>query len=280
MTVVNWILNFAGLLLWINWRSLSLESARATPPASLLSTLRRAEPRARSRWLYLISLVILLWLRSLFYWHIGSEANLTLALDLTAVTLPFRCDHYGRMLLFSVLSFSVLLGTFYSWLLLVSVINRRVPDTEPMQRVVRLHLGWLERCPVYVRVLLPMIVSVLLWSGSSPGLVQLGIIPSPLSKAHLWEQAAVLGMTSYLSWEFLLLAILGAHVITGYVYFGSFPFMNFISLTARNLAQILDWLPLRLGKVDLSPLVGAALALAIGEAGSRWLPKLFQRLPL
>ena len=44
MPIIDFILNLVGLLLWVSWRSLSLERFVKTVPASLTGTIKRAGP--------------------------------------------------------------------------------------------------------------------------------------------------------------------------------------------------------------------------------------------
>ena len=144
----------------------------------------------------------------------------------------------------------------------------------------RLHLGWVERWPSSIKLLLPMLVSGFMWALCSPGLVRLGIIPAPVSRGHLWEQAALLGLTSFLSWKFLLLALCVLYLVNNYVYTGESSFWRFVNTTGSNLLGPLRRFPLRIGKVDFSPLLVIGLVLAAAHFAAEGLSRLFQCLPL
>ncbi|MHB8523598.1 MAG: hypothetical protein ACYDH9_22975 [Limisphaerales bacterium] len=280
MGLIDLILNIAGLLLWINWRSTGFKSRARKPGVSLLGTLTKAESPRHERRTSMASLLALLVLRALFYWQIGPAVDWTAKLQLVAVALPFRSDYFSRMLIFSFLSFSLALGIFYFWLFLLSVANRALPDTDPVQKLVRLHLGWFEAWPLALRALLPLLLGAAFWSGPGLGLVRLGIIPAPQSTAHLLQQAAVIGASTYLTWKYLIVALLGLHVLNSYVYLGNYPVWSYVNTTARHLLWPLTWLPLRLGRVDLAPVLGIALVWLLAEYGGRGLTQLYLRLPL
>ncbi|MBI4326980.1 MAG: hypothetical protein HY674_17200 [Chloroflexi bacterium] len=279
MDLVDFILNGAALLLWLHWRALGFVRPASTVRVSLLSTLKKAEPAARGRWIYLTGLLALLVLRSFFYSQIGAAMNWMPSLNLVAIHLSFRSDYLSRMFLFSGLSFGLILAGFYAWLLLLSAANRKAPDSEPWQKWVRLHLGWLEHWPALVKFFLPMAGGALLWLLASPGLVRLGLLPPPVSQVHLGEQAIVLGAATFLVWKFLITLLFLLYLLNSYVFLGNFPFWSFVNLTARNLLRPLNWLPLQIGKMDLAPLLGMALVLYLAEAGASWLAILYQRLP-
>ena len=280
MGLIDFILNLAGILLWLSWRSVRLDPLTKTSPATLVGTLRRAEPHRLKRWHSLAALGALLILRALLYWQIGSTVDWTPNLYLGAIdrAIPFRSDVWWLMLLFSVLSFAIMLGLLYLWLLLLSLVNGRAAESDRVQKLVRLHLGRVDRWPWLVKALLPLLVTFCLWYLVSLLLSRLTLIPPTLSKTHRLEQALVVGLGSYLSWKYLVGGLLALHLVSSYVYLGNLPFWNFINLTGRNLLIPLRRVPLRLGKVDFAPLVGLALVFFIAELAGRGLNWLFTRL--
>src|SRR3974390_1650027 len=77
MGLIDFILNLAGLLLWLNWRAVRLDPLSRATPATLAGTLRRAEAPRLKRWHFLAALGGLLLLRAVLYWQIGSAVNWT-----------------------------------------------------------------------------------------------------------------------------------------------------------------------------------------------------------
>ena len=279
MAVVDWILNLAGVLLWSSWRSNRVERGASRAGVGLASTLRKAESRGAPRWSHLLILIAPLVLRSAFYWQVGSEGGLSMELDLLTITLPFRCDRLGLMLLYSLLSFLLALGVFYSWLLLLSAINRKVSDSDPVQRLIRSQLGWPERLPALLRLLLPILLGGLGWAAMCPILVRLEVIPAIASTRLLWEQAALLGFSTVLLWKWPIVGLLLVHLFTSYVHFGAGTLLNFVTTTSRNLLRFMGRLQLQLGKLDLSPLVVIFLVMVGATACERLLPRIYQWLP-
>src|SRR6266576_2405073 len=151
MTFVDALLNLAGLLLWVSWRSLSFDPLVKPKTVSLVSAVKRTEPPRFSRWHFLAALTALLLLRALFYWQIGAGVDWVPNLKLGVISIFFRSDLPGRILLFSMLSFLLTLVVFYLWLLLLSLVNRCEAEGDPMQRMVRLHLGVVDRWPLFLK---------------------------------------------------------------------------------------------------------------------------------
>ncbi|MDB6122878.1 MAG: hypothetical protein JWQ71_1871 [Pedosphaera sp.] len=281
MPLIDFILNIAGLLLWLNWLAINFDPLARATAASLIGTLRKADPSGPKRWKFLAGLLALLYFRAVIYWQLGSAVNWTPRLDLGFVELSFRSDYFGRMLLFSLFSFALTLGIFYLWLILLSAANDKVPDTDPLQKMVRLHLRWIEGWPRVIRILLPFLIGGLLWAALHPLLSRLAIVPPTKSTIQLIEQAALIGIGTYLALKFLIVGILLLHIINSYVYLGNHPFWGFINVTARNLLYPISWLPLQIGRVDFLPLIGIAFVFFVTHlpATKFYVDKLSRFLP-
>ena len=282
MGLINFILNLAGVLLWLNWRSFRFDPLVKTSPATLAGTLRRADPRRLKRWHFLAALGALLLLRALLYWQIGSAVDWTpnLHLDVIDRAIPFRSDTWWLMLLFSGLSFAITLGLFYLWLLLPALVNGRRAEAHPLQKLVRLQLGRVDRWPWPVKALLPLLITLLLWYLLSLLFSRLSLIPPISSNTHRLEQAIVIGLGSYLSWKYLIGGLLALYLVGSYVYLGNPPLWNFVAMTGGNLLIPLRRVPLRLGKVDFAPLVGIAVVFLTAELAERGLNLLYNNLPV
>src|ERR1041385_3640012 len=176
MNVVNFILNVIALMLWLSFRSSSFDPLAQTSVVSLAGALKRAEPRRFGHWHFLGLLAALLLLRAFVYWQIGSRMGWVPKLDLRAICIFFRSDLFRLALLFSCLSFLGTLFLFYFFLLLLSIVNGRTADIDPVQRMVRLHLGPIDSWPRLVKLVLPLIAVTLFWVAVSPLLISLNVI--------------------------------------------------------------------------------------------------------
>jgi uncharacterized protein YggT (Ycf19 family) len=277
MSLIDFILNVAGLVLWLNWRAIPV-ALPGPSGASLASTLRRAGP-PRPRIHYLAGLILLLAARAVVYWQLGAQIGWDARIPLGPTTFAFRSDLLSRMALFSLCSFGVALGVFYLCLLLLSCLNGSVSGAEPGQRLVRAQLGLLDRFPGAVKLLLPLLFCVALWCLLHPLLVRLGMVPpNTRSQWRVPAQGAVVGLSAYLALKFFLVGILALQMLNSFVYLGELPFLRFANATSRRLLLPLQWLPLRAGKVDFAPVLGMALVLAAAPWGQRGLTHLFQCL--
>jgi len=268
MGLIDLILNLAGVLLWLSWRSIRFDPLVKTSPAALVGTLRRAEPRRLKGWQLLVGLAALLVLRALLYQQIGPEADWRPKLNLYFVVLAFRNDLWLPVMVFSVLSFARMLIICDFWLLALAMINRRNAGSDPLLRMLRFHLGPVVRWPWLLQLLLPLLLIAGLWIALHPVLVHFEITSRVHSNAHLVEQGILIGTALYLSLQYVLPVFLFLHLITTYVYLGTSPLWDFVSTTARNLLAPLRRVPLRIAKLDFAPVAGVIVIFAL----LHWLP--------
>jgi hypothetical protein len=275
-TLLDFILNVVGLLLWFNWRASGLKLA-APGVVSLAATIQRTELIEPRRWFSFGCLVALLLVRALVYCNIGSKVNWTATLDLTAIALPFRSDLLSRMFLFSLLSFLVSLAIVYASLLLLSVINEKSRTTDYFSRLIALQLGWIGKWFWPIRFLLAPIGAGLLWLVASFLFVKLGIIPPVRTAAHAWQVAGVIALCAIVAWKYVLILFLGLHLVNTYVYLGNSSFWQFVTLTGERLCLPLRWL--RIGKINLGAPLLIVLIIVASHIASLNLVQLYRKLP-
>jgi uncharacterized protein YggT (Ycf19 family) len=213
-------------------------------------------------------LIAIILLRALLYWVVGAPVDWTPKLNLEFVVLPFRSDSFRAALAYSCLSFMRALLVLYFWLIALALINRNSKEPDPIQKLVRLHLGPTARWPWPLQILLPVLIVLALWIGLHPVLLYLGVSTPAHSNAHLVGQGSLIGLALLLSLKYLLPALLLLHLVASYVYLGPSPFWEFVATTATNVAAPLRSLPLRLARVDFTPVLAAVLILGI----LHWLP--------
>jgi uncharacterized protein YggT (Ycf19 family) len=272
MSLIDFILNLAGLLIWLNWRAAEpvLVAPGETAPGAMPQKIRPP----RSRWWYFAGLILLLVGRAFFYWQAGTSLHWQPGIHFSSLWLAFRSDFPGRMLLYSCFSFGATVGFFYLCLLLISSVNGPASDTDAAQRLVRLHLGRLDRWPRAVKLLLPLVVMTAFWCSLNPLLLRIDMVPK-VSAWQLLAQGALIGLAGYLTLKFLIVGFLTVYVLNSYIYLGESHFLKFVNTTSTGLLRPLRWLPLRVGRVDLAPLAGMALVMVAAEFGRRGLDRLY-----
>jgi uncharacterized protein YggT (Ycf19 family) len=270
MDAIDFLLNLAGLLLCMSWRSVRLDPLARSAPVTLIGTLKRTELRRLSGWQLAVALSGILGLRSLVYWLVGAPAEWTPKLNLELIILPFRIDVFTTALVFSCLSFLRIVVVFYFWMLMLTMINRASAEPDAIQRVMRLQLGKASQWPWPVQILVPFAIVMLLWLGFYPVLISLNVLSASKSLTHTLEQGLLVGLSLFISLKYLLPPLLLLHLIASYVYLGNSAFWDFVAATALRLTGPLRRLPVRFAKLDFSPILGAVLILW----ALQWLPNL------
>jgi uncharacterized protein YggT (Ycf19 family) len=266
MALIDFILNVAGTLLWLHWRSIHFDPLGRATPATLAGTLRRIEvPRLR-HWQVLGGLVLLLVVRAWVYWQLGQAAGWVPRIGLGFVVLAFRGDYFNIALLYSVLSFIRMLVILYFWLICLTLLNSRAAGADPIQKVIRQHLGWVTRLPWPVVLIGGLTGVTALWLAVNPLLVRAGALGESEDLMGAVRQGLLVSGSLVLTLKYLLPLVLFCHLILNYVYLGTSPVWDYVTLTSRQLLRPLSFLPLRFGKLDLRPLAAAILILLLLDA--------------
>jgi uncharacterized protein YggT (Ycf19 family) len=271
MNLIHFILNVAGILLWLNWRSDSFDPFARSTPATLSGTLRRAQPPQIKRWHYLAALIALLFVRAIFYWQISPAVHWTPQLDLLFVVLSFPAAFFLPSLLFSLLSFAETLLVFYFWLLALAAINRRESGRNPIRKIISLQVERFVGWPWVAQLVVPLLAGAALWIIFHPALVYTDVLSRTHSFLRLAGQSLLVGSAVVFTLKYVLPALLVVHLIASYVYLGRTPLSDFISETARNILVPLNRVPLRVGRIDFAPLVGIVLLLLLLHVLPNWI---------
>jgi uncharacterized protein YggT (Ycf19 family) len=270
-------LNCACLLLWLNWRSSRLTDLPRVPGIALVGTLKLAARRRADRWPSSVVLAVVLFLRALLYWQLGSTTHWTPTLSAGPISLHFRSDMFTRMFAFSLLGFLLFVAVFYFSLLLVAGVNRREPGNNPWHALVRAHLGVTARLPGWLMLLSPFIITFLFWMAAGPVFGALDLMAPARSFRHLAGQSAAIGLSAWLLWPYVIAVLLILHISSSYLYLGKAPFWKFVTATTRNLLQPLAPLRLQFGKIDLAPLLMLVILSLIVVFAPGWLTWLYTK---
>jgi uncharacterized protein YggT (Ycf19 family) len=280
MSFLDLMLNWIGVLLWLNWRSSAPITPFHAPATTLLSTLKPTTTENVKKTSSLIILILLVLLRPFLYQYLGVYYDWVPSLSFGPVVLNFRSDYLSRMFVYSVLGLAKTMGIIYIWALFLSVFPPLKKSNDFLSRIVKVLLGALDKLPFLIKVILPFFVGVLVWIILTWALASLDIIPRVTTFKLVFQQAILFGVEVYLSLEFLLVFLFFLHLLNMYVYLGNATFWWVINSIAEICLTPIRWLPLQIARLDFTPVAGIALVIAISEFGSWLLAWVYQKLPL
>lgn len=277
MALLNLLLDLVALVLLLT----GLGIGARTPvrrAGTLLGSLTLAEGSRARRWPLFGSLVALLALRPLLYAPLAEVTGWVPAWNPTPATVPFRADFARRLLAFSVLSFGWTLFQFLTWIFFAAVLARGTREPSAWSRFFNDMLGPLSRLPSVLMILVPTVVAGLIWMAASVPLHWMDLLPAVHSWKQLASQAALIGAGVWISVGWMLCGLLLLRLINTYVYLGTHPFWDFVHQVGGVALRPLEWMPARIGKLDLTALIGAAILGAAAQGAERGLAHLYLHL--
>lgn len=275
MKTVDWLLNFASILIWIRW--LAFFKTPTHVHLTLATIVKPADKRTKRSYIPLFVIFIIIFLRAVFYYYTAPMTKWNPTLDLIAISIPFKSDIFLRILLYSFLSFLLFLVVFYFWLFFLSTLNH-YEEHDQIHHNIIYHLGIFGRLPVVLKILVPFIASAILWIIFGLILSAMGIFEKPASFEKFLLQSGLLSLCLVFSLKYLVIIICALFLIYMYIYLGPHPFWTYIWLTGKRLLKLIRWI--RIGEVELSPLVMSVIVAWLSLLGEKWFPIFYQRLLL
>jgi uncharacterized protein YggT (Ycf19 family) len=263
MSLIDAILNFAGLLLWFNWRSIRMDPLARRRPATLAGTLKSTRHGTAAGWPFLAALTVLLAVRAVIYWQLGASVDWLPRLDMGLVVLAFPIDGLTNALLFSAVSFLRLGVVAFFWLLVIGILTRRVEEPDPILKLVRIQLGRIWRLPVWAQLAITPVLTICLWAALRPVLSGAGVVGEGQSSLQVLQQGVLLFGALVASLKLLLPLILLLYMLSIYVYLGNNPVWAFVTSVSRGLLAPFRREKLRSSKLDFAPLAGILVILLL-----------------
>lgn len=257
MSLVDLLLNLAGLLMWVSWRGISGLEAAGTA-GTILGNLRAATRNKDPRWGYLAGLLALLIFRALIYRQIGPALPWHPIWNGPTVSLSFRADSFPRMLGYSFLSFGWILAVWYTAWVAVLLVNPPPRDRDGVTKAIRRQMGWVANLPLLMLAVLPPLGVSLGWMLVGWLAARHRILPALQDGGHLVQQAIVVGLAQYSVLRWFVVGLLSLHFINLYVYLGNHALWDFVQQTGDRLCRPFRFA--RFGHLDLSPLPALFLA--------------------
>ncbi|MCS1407500.1 MAG: hypothetical protein M2R45_00658 [Verrucomicrobia subdivision 3 bacterium] len=256
MEIVNILLNFVGLGLWVGAFVLPRYAVRSSRPLTLLSTLRSETPSGHERFLMVGFLIGLLGLRALGYWNFSTPGALPPSVDFGVLSVSFRLDSLVHMLTYSVSSFVVFIYLYHLWALGLSFTCRHGGRIDSIENLVNQQLGGVAFWHPGWKVLLSVVGGVGLWIVARSILIVIEALPRDWSFFVIVTQSAVVVASLWLSFLIVVIVVLFLHLLHSYVYLGEQAIWVFTDRIAKVYLLPFRRLPLLLGRFDFAPIFG------------------------
>ena len=276
MSLVDFLLNVAALVMWVSWRGIRGADA-AGAAGTILGNLRAAGVERPRRWPYLAWLVALLLFRAVLYRQMGPNLPWHPAWSLGAATLVFRSDAFPRMLAFSGLGFLSTLLFWYTGLAGILALNRPPSDRDGITRALRRQGTWAARLPGWLLLLVVALAAGLAWLAIGSLAARAGLLPPLRGDRHLLQQALVVGAGQVCVLRWWIASVLVLHFIHLYVHLGNQVLWEFVQNTGLKLCRPFAFL--RIGHLDASPVAALAFYWTLLAWVGHGLPALRRVLP-
>ena len=258
METVNSLLNLLGLGFWISAVVLRRYAVSTSRPLTLLSTLRSENPHAQNQLLWGAGLLALLLLRSLAYWYFSPADGQGMTVDFGTLTISFLSNSLGQMLTYSLISFVLFFFLYHLWLMGLSLSSQGEGRTDSFEKLINQQLGWIAEWHAGWKILLAFVAGIGFWLaiGNTLLAAESEAIPDDWSFTVLLKQSPLVSLSLTLSFLIVVLAVLILYTLNNYVYLGDWAIWNYIDRAAAFYLYPLRVVPLFVGRVDLSPLLG------------------------
>lgn len=273
MKTVDWLLNFASILIWIRW--LAFFKTPTHVHLTLATIVKPADNRVKRSYFPLFVILLILVGRAIFYYYTAPMTKWNPTLDLIAITIPFKSEFLFRILLYSFLSFLLFLIVFYFWLFFLSALNYK-EEHDQIHRNIIYHLGLFGHTPALIKLIIPFIACAFLWVIFGSVFSAIGILEKPPSLGKFILQSGLLSLCLLFSLKYLIIVICALYLVYFYIYLGPHPIWTYIGMTGKRLLKPVKWI--RIGEIDFSPLVMSLAIVWLSLLGERWFPTFYQRL--
>jgi len=258
MDWLHGILNLAGLLLWVSWRTGTMP--RSQPPRNLTGPTPGQGPVYRLSWVYLLVLLALLSGRAVFYNQFGPGLDWIPRLDLLNVSHPFRSDSLPHALAYSVLSFGHWLAALYFCLALLGTVQPQSEATGQWREFLKAQFGWPDGLPPLAQWLAIAVLALGFRLAEATWIETLESVTTPAS--HL----PMLVLLDLRAAVYLIITLLALYLLNSYVYFGGQSFWKTVDESGKQMLTPLRILPWEARKIDFAPIVALAIAYGVSHA--------------
>lgn len=254
MQIIDFILNLAAWILWVNvWMQLH-SPTNIQRPLTLLGTLIGPTRRLDSVWIFFGGFLLILFIKTLLLHYLGAPINTTMSVNFLLLVVYFKTGHLVSIFWMALASFLKFAMMAYIWVWFMSRISPK-DNAENITNGLKASLGFLQSRHWMIQVLALFAFGMIGWAFLAVVFGWLGILPAFSSVLHLVWQASFVSISAWLGLYYLIILLMGLHLIHSYVHLGNWEGWDWLDGASEKLLSPLARLPLQWARIDFSPFV-------------------------
>jgi uncharacterized protein YggT (Ycf19 family) len=278
MHIIDFMLNLAAWILWVNAWMQKHHSRVLQQPITLLATLKTSRREIREIWFYLGGCMGVLLIKALLLHYLGSPLNAAVSVDFMHVLVFFQTGSLVSMGLMALTSFLKFAFLAYLWVWFLWNLSRE-GVAEPIIGNLEMALGFLPGRHVLIQVTVLMLLGIGGWIGLGLMFGWVGILPSNVGMSQLIWQAIWISASAWLSLFWLILVLMILYLIHSYVYLGNWEGWVWVEGMGERLLEPFEMLPLQWARIDLSPCIILLMNGIFYLLGSRLVQQAYHAYP-
>jgi len=278
MQIIDFILNVAAWILWVNGWMQCRNPVKMDRPLTLLSTLKASPPKISVAWFYFGGFLVILLIKTLFLHYLGAPLQTTMSIDFLLFFVYFKTGSFFSMASMAVASFLKIALIAYIWVWFLWHLSRK-GIADNLVNSLGDSMGLLKGRHVLIQVSVFLLGGVLGWLGLGLYFSWMGALPSNQETSLLLWQGLWLSLSAWVGLYWLIVAMLSAYLIHSYIYLGPWEGWDWLEGMVERLLSPLKPLPLQWARIDFAPLVALGLNWLIFTALIRLIQYGYQSRP-
>ncbi len=275
MQIIDFILNLAAWILWVNgWIQLH-NKADIQRPLTLLGTLVGPTRRMSRAWLYFGGFAVLIFLKTILLHYLGAPIETTMVVKFLLLMVYFKTGTLVSMFWMAFASFMKFALIAYIWVWFLARMSRE--DTaENIVSGLNASLGFLQNRHWVLQMVALVLFGMAGWIFLGIVFGWLGVLPPIKSVSFLVWQSLCISLCAWLALYYLVNVLMILYLIHSYIHLGNWEGWDWLDGVSEKLMSPLSPLPLQWARIDFTPVFLLLLNWLLYEAGTRLVLKVFQ----
>ena len=220
MQIIDFILNLAAWILWVNGWMQFHNPTDIQRPLTLVGTLVGPSRRIGVAWIYLGGFLLILLLKTLLLHYLGAPVETSMAINFMLLIVYFKTGTLVIMFWMALASYLKFAMIAYIWVWFLSRVSRK-DLAENIVQGLGASLGFLQHRHWVIQILSLILFGMLGWMFLGMVFAWLGVLPAISDVSHLIWQALCISACAWLSLYYLIIVVMILYLIHSYVHLGT-----------------------------------------------------------